>query len=483
MEPARSESEPFPHVAGSSVPGPALSLLSKFSRLWFSMQVSHRGRYSIERLLALEEYNQRTPWYRAVLVCIGAPLPMIAFVLSQECIPLQPPADGWKANYGLWIRAAILSGVVGGTVLIQVKYLIHGVHLFTRQMSLVLLGVMVGYTAICLVTAARVVFPIPFLSISMIVSFFTLIVVSLWIIVGKQFFLSVFAHLDQLLGFLLFISAQTLMAVIYPAYQVLFNAATNTPYELPVILLLAFIKFITRNMVSVSISHMEDMIPEAFIFTVDFFNAVYVVTCMQQTSSLVTAATIILIDLVHSVIAIRSLQQDSSRILDQLHREFGGMGGGRLHLLAVSCSLCHDLGKFETQKHSSLELRSCLPHVLSPAGKTLLSNLEKYSHKRPSLSIPWRSRRSASSAQDILNASFRVKSQREKPQRASFRSASIHTVNSISVKPVSATVAPMVRETQAAPHSSWILQKSLGVLFTSECLVLTEYLESVIPIF
>ncbi|KAG6611653.1 uncharacterized protein IUM83_13673 [Phytophthora cinnamomi] len=80
--------------------------------------------------------------------------------------------------------------------------------------------------------------------------------VSFRFVVGKSTFMQIVAHLDQLLGFLVFISVQTLMSIIYPAYQGLFNASAKT-------------QFVTKNIVSLSILHKEDMIPEGVIFTVD----------------------------------------------------------------------------------------------------------------------------------------------------------------------------------------------------------------------
>ncbi|KAE9077040.1 hypothetical protein PF010_g23662 [Phytophthora fragariae] len=67
-------------------------------RYWNDIQVGHRGRYSVERLLAFQEYYQRTSRGRAFLVCFLALQPPFVVAILVELIPLKPPDLGWKAN-------------------------------------------------------------------------------------------------------------------------------------------------------------------------------------------------------------------------------------------------------------------------------------------------------------------------------------------------------------------------------------------------
>ncbi|KAG3117940.1 hypothetical protein PI124_g3912 [Phytophthora idaei] len=70
-----------------------------------------------------------------------------------------------------------------------------------------------------------------------------------------------------------FFTVQMFMVIIYPSYQVLFEAVNQTNYELPVLLLLPTLKLILKNISTFTILHKEDTIPEQVIFTVDFFDA------------------------------------------------------------------------------------------------------------------------------------------------------------------------------------------------------------------
>ncbi|KAL4156163.1 hypothetical protein PRNP1_005195 [Phytophthora ramorum] len=93
---------------------------------------------------------------------------MIAFALSLECVPLQDPSDGWKANYGVWIRSAVVCAVIAYTMLVELRHLVEGVKISLRQTLLVLGCAVVGVSALCMTAAAYLAFPIPFMSILMV---------------------------------------------------------------------------------------------------------------------------------------------------------------------------------------------------------------------------------------------------------------------------------------------------------------------------
>ncbi|EGZ04763.1 hypothetical protein PHYSODRAFT_535636, partial [Phytophthora sojae] len=131
----------------------------------FSTQLSHYGgKYSVERLLALEEYIERTPFSRVVLVSVGTPAPIVALVVfCQESVPLQRPDEGWQANYGFWVRVAVQGAVIAFASAIHIGHLLDGAALSHRQLALYTLTMAVIYVGIALAIAANWVFPTPFL--------------------------------------------------------------------------------------------------------------------------------------------------------------------------------------------------------------------------------------------------------------------------------------------------------------------------------
>ncbi|POM62617.1 hypothetical protein PHPALM_28203 [Phytophthora palmivora] len=474
----------IPFTASEEQQSCSMKWFAKLRQVWFSLQISHNGKYSIERLLALEEYTRNTSLTRVLMVCVGTPLPMAALVLLQECVPLQDPAEGWSANYGFWIRAGILGGVVAVGMAAFAIYMIPGVVLSNLQLVILFTGQAIGYPAIAMLVAALWVFPIPFMVLT-IISLYVLLFVALFrIIAGKQVFNQMAAHQDEFLLLISFSGSQSVMAVTYAAYEVLFDRAIDTNYELPVILVLPLIKMVMKNLVSLPIVHMKDMVPEGVIFTVDFFNSMYLATCMQNTSSITTVTTMMTLDFGQTAIALRGLHRRSDTILARL-REACGISLDNDSLLPVVRLLCRDKDKFQQQARRDILLYSCLPHKLSSEGRKLLENLKNEpgngERQLPRFNMP---------QFDGLNCCFWTK----KKNRVGSLTCCLHR-NAEKFKPSNVTIVKPVRmETQPSadivksremtvnPHRK-ILGETLEVLFTSECLLLTEYLESIIPLF
>lgn len=279
--------------------------ISKLKRAWLATQVSHRGKYSIERLIALEEYTRSTSLLRVVLVCLGTPLPLIILVILQESLPLERPEDGWRANWGFWIRAAILGGITSHGITVQLNYLLQGINVSLRQFAFQFVFMAITYTAASVMVASLWVFPIPYMIIVMTLPFLLLMVGSMRAILGPSTFRSVLADRDQLQRFHRAVSIQVLMVVMYPAYQVLFKSVSGSAYELPVFLLLPVVKMVLKNLVSFCLADIADLIPENIIFTVHFFNAVYLATCMQSSSSSFAVVVIMIIDLAETGISLK----------------------------------------------------------------------------------------------------------------------------------------------------------------------------------
>ncbi|GMF63846.1 unnamed protein product [Phytophthora fragariaefolia] len=293
----------------------------------------------------------------------------------------------------------------------------------------------------------------------------------------------------QIFGFVLFIMAQAATLVIYPVYLVLFNAVANTKFELPVLFLLPIIKLIMKNVIAESIGYMEDMLPESVLLTVDFFNAVYMATCMQQISSTTTVITIVTVDIIRTTLTIQSIYGTASNLHRQVNREMR-WGDKKLKILQVGCAKCENVDNIARQDLSKIQLRSCLPHKLSSAGKAELARLEKFPFK-PAGKIHLR-RLSSLATLSIHNVDATTAYLNERSlslRRVSFRRTSAKVLagaqmNTIPVRP-SQQRSVSRRSSINSLHprnSSHILHITLTILFRSECLVLTEYLGSFVPI-
>ncbi|GMF30693.1 unnamed protein product [Phytophthora fragariaefolia] len=454
---------------------------------WSKLQISHRGgTYSVERMLALGEYTQNTSLMRVVLVCLATPIPMIVVIILQELIPLQDPRDGWSENFGFWLRLAILAGVICGSVVVHAKHMIDGISLSAYQV--VTLGILVGVTfpPIGMVVAALWVFPVPFIALLLDGLYIVEIVAAFRLIIGHEGFKSILSQRYECFQYVQFVSSQVLLSVVYPAYQGLFNAAAGTRYEILVILLLPAMKLTMKNLLSLTISHLEDMLPLEVIFVVDFFNAFYLVTCVQSASSTSAVAAILAIDISQSVLELYRFYGRTRSIARKEKKNIGTGDLNNLVLLSAVQTVCESADRFDSHLLPGIRLRS--NPVLQTQNNGWLGHLEK---RRQSDTTTYQTSPDASMVNNNLSS---ISPSRGKQTIVSnILNVCMHR-NGASVQPLGAVIMPVkasssvengeVPTNQHMPINRQpnFLTEALEVVFTSECLVLTEYLEAVIPI-
>ncbi|GMF21050.1 unnamed protein product [Phytophthora lilii] len=449
-------------------------------RLWTSLQVSyHGGKYSIERVLALDKYSRTTSLFRVVVVCIGTPLPMVTLVTLQELLPLQEPQAGWRQNYGFWFRVFMLAAAVSHTYLIQGKYMVDDFVQSSRRLVLFVLGISGIYTVVGMIVAANLVFPIPFFYITMTPAFYAPLLTLLYSILG---------HSHKLTKYVSFIVTQKVMGMLYPVYQLLFRTASTSDFVLPVILLLPVIKIIVKNILLHFTHHLEDLTPEAVIFTVDFYNALYLATCMESASTLNTMLIFIVTDFAQTVTVLIGMHRRTATILKRLQESIGTTESGTV-LRALS-SMCHNLFIIEAQFRSGVHVRSCFKHKLDRDDRQLLYKLERLPVK-PGIDSSriycW------SSAKGTVSQTRKLTSLRFASFSSSFTRLT-SSRRSTTVQPIVQASATAKRKqgrvaggpdgipTNLIEHAN-ILRETLEVLYTTECLVLTAYLEAFIPLF
>ncbi|KAF4144651.1 hypothetical protein GN958_ATG06181 [Phytophthora infestans] len=267
------------------------------------------------------------------------------------------------------------------------------------------------------------------------------------------------------------------MVLTYPAYEALFRFAKGSSYQLPVILLLPFIKVAVKNMVLRCMASMEDMLPEAVIFTVDFFNAVYVATCMQSASSATAITVITTTDLSQTIIMLFGLHHRTAELLPRLCQTIDIDPSG-CDLVNALCALCGDSKKFKKQTRTDVSIRSCLPLVLADEDRELLAILERLSSEESSDVDHVLKISSSSSVQHLVIPG-------KKPKRK-FRNILVRKHNDI-VHPLSSVDSTVTWATKVHRHKSnqsvTILRETLGALFTTECIIVTAYLEAIVPLF
>ncbi|GMF33444.1 unnamed protein product [Phytophthora lilii] len=433
----------------------AVAFGSRLLHAWKRLQVSYYGgKYSIERALALETYTKNTSLLRVCAVCISTPLRMIAIVILQELVPLQDPNDGWKANYGFWIRVTLLIFVGIPPLTVQATYFINGVRISACRQVLLSLCVSIGVISCALAIAARLIFPIPFYLLSLSPVLYVVLAISFRVVVGKQTLQYMLQRRDKLHRFVNYISAKFIPVFLYPAYEALFRIADGSQYQFFVILLLPLIKLTLKNIMLRCTAHMEDMTPEAVIFTVDFFNALYMATCMQSSSSAASVTVITLTDMFQTIIMIYGLHHRTSTILSRLTKSVNTFDKNE-GLLLILGLLCRDPDTFRKQRSIGIRIRSCLPHDLSETDEHILKQFDPLASAAvlPALTKALKQR-------NCIAWSAR-KSDQQKLQDASFASACVRSGNPIFSDPGKVDILDSIDAVFSFGTLRYVLNKSL----------------------
>jgi hypothetical protein len=467
------------------------SALNRFVGVYQHVQVSHRGKYSVERLLALQEYTQSASTFRVLLVCFLTPLPMLVIALGLEAIPLQNPSEGWRANSGMWIRVAVALAVGTSSISNQARLLVPGIDI--RPIHSIAIGIVVSalYTAASVAVAALWVFPIPFMIVVMYGPFMVALVVSFFIVVARcslQSLLQSETDLKMLERFSRFLSAQTLLGIVYPAYTIMFIRLASAGYELMALMILPVIRMIMQNLVAYSSSHLEDLIPAAAIFTVELFNSLYLAATMQRVTALYSVLVVLAIDAGKILFALHGLRGEMTSlatVFAQLDTASDHIGVSRPNVLFGMANCAVAVARSATiESPLNIQLRSCVKHKLSLAVIRQLAGLEQHDNFTTSLFGRERPRRADNTAIP------------GKPRLLSLLMRSTSVVPAPEGIPVAAFVLEDSDQGKNPPPSLPInqpdqantaevlrqLDQTLQVAFTIEYTALSEYLESVMPI-
>ncbi|OWZ03995.1 hypothetical protein PHMEG_00024182 [Phytophthora megakarya] len=452
------------------------------------MQLSHYGgKYSIERMLSLEEYTRNTSLTRVILVSISVPLFVFLLVLCQESVPLQDPADDWKANYGFWIRVGCLGAVVGYAGASQIGVWLDIPELSVKQTMVFCILKSVGFIAVGMTAANVWVFPVPFFILSLSLVWPVILVVALRIVVGARAFQEICSRQTQLQRLNKLGTLQGFMCTAYPAYQALFKTANHTSYELPVFLLLPIFRIVMKVIFTSAASHKEDLIPEQVVFTVDFFDAFYLATFMPNLSPK-TLISILIVHFVQTILELQELNQRTHSILAHL-RKIAGINDSNSDLLSTLRSLCYYSEPLRKQLRTDIRLHSSVSQRLSFEGRSLIETFrcESLSNRSGSTSQP-----STNLVQVSQPATMPVpgcESTFGGLKRALRKWGSVQPLTSVTVvtnhpnvkNGTCGTMTKTNKRMDSLDDTTKILREALEVLFTSECLVLIEYVEIVIP--
>ncbi|GAB9466633.1 hypothetical protein Gpo141_00004003 [Globisporangium polare] len=337
-----------------------MQLVHALLAFWSRVQISHRGKYSVERLQALDDYCKTTSLLRVLLVCVLTPVPALLLVISLECLPLKDPSEGWKANYVSWIRLWVMSFTIALGLVYQVRQMISGLSLPLLKVVAIGLSTSGCHIALMVYVSSAWVFPLPFGIVVSVIPFIAFFVGFFLLAIGRAAFKEIPTLRQQLLCQVYIVIAQAVLVLVYPVFSAIFTALSPTSQVL-FVLVLPVMKLTMKNVVAWASSHIEEYMPEITVFSVEVFNALYVATCMQSAGSRLTSVFIIAFDAFTAVLALRSIHHHTIMVT-KLKTQCNLTKSG---LLGTVLDICREPEVFKDEKSTSIRLHSPIRHKLS----------------------------------------------------------------------------------------------------------------------
>jgi hypothetical protein len=471
------------------------SVIQRLTKLWTSTHVSQCAVYSLERTLSLEEYSRSTTTSRTLLVLLCTPLPVLVFSLAIEAIPLDEPTRGWRTNYGGSVRVATLTMTLTLMSGLDTRHLLPGRIISNTKIILLAVIVTLVYSAMMAVGSEIWVYPIPFSIIVMSVPYWIVYTLTLWWLVGSEVIQNMHKHHPgAILRHFRFAQANMALIIVYPAFQALFSTIESAQLQLVmVIVLLPVIKMSMKQLMARKASHLDDLIPELVVVTVELFNALYTATCIQRLGSISTGLVVFAVDVIQNVITLRSIHMRTSRVW-QKHREQNGPNWIGSLLTAVR-TLIVTPRRFDPGALDGTKTRSCVPHKVSVRSQEILRSIEQGGSNffAPTRGVASRQllpccevhetedtpEPRSPSRQDLVSApvssktnAIRVAPAEVVPSPDTF--PQIMSARQLHPEPTSTVVTPI---SPISTRMSTILLDSQRVLFTIEYVVLAEYFE------
>ncbi|POM62349.1 hypothetical protein PHPALM_28508 [Phytophthora palmivora] len=278
---------------------------------WHRSQIGHRSEYSVERLLAFRDYYKCTSFTRVVAVCILTPLPAITVALLIDCTPLRSPSDGWKANYAFWIRwfFALVAVSVGATA--QIREVILPEAISNAEAVAISLGTAITDLSVALALAVTWRFPIPFGYILMVGPYMLILLGFTLMIIGRRLLTESPVLRQQIKSQATIIFAQGAVAMAYPFFTAVFTRLSGSQQTVFVIVTPLF-KFITKHIIANAAQGLHEYVGPIVVFSVDVFSVFYVAICMQISKTVVTTLLIIASDSFHVIVALRIISHQAN---------------------------------------------------------------------------------------------------------------------------------------------------------------------------
>ncbi|KAF1792051.1 hypothetical protein GQ600_23290 [Phytophthora cactorum] len=198
---------------------------------------------------------------------------------------MAPPDDGSRANYMIWARDCLSIALMTVAIFEQFRVSIPDLHINAIQFIALPMIAGVGAVLFLIAMSSTIGFPLPFTLVVGIPVWFAVVLLKSSVIV---------------------LICQVLLTFVYPAYLYGFIQVQPSNQKFYLVLL-PIIKIIAKNWISHFLGNKYDLKPQIMIFNVDVFNALYVSSSMQNSSSISTMLSMIGLDVVQAWVSISAI--------------------------------------------------------------------------------------------------------------------------------------------------------------------------------
>ncbi|KAG3103757.1 hypothetical protein PI124_g12710 [Phytophthora idaei] len=208
-------------------------------------------------------------------------------------IPLRPPFEGLDANYLFIVRVFLAFWVATIVINLQFRHSVLTAPLSNKRIIISGAFTAVFTTGVVYALSMAIGFPLPFGIITVSPMWVVFMLIPLLSFLKKA--RSDLEVWPLVINTLKVWVCQESLVVIYPTYFYIFTtlpADAKSPYAF----LLPIIKIFLRNVMSRTVVHLNDEIPEVVLMNVEVFNSLFMSYCMQNTPSIWTTLGLIAID-------------------------------------------------------------------------------------------------------------------------------------------------------------------------------------------
>lgn len=269
-----------------------------------------------QRAQSLVDYTESTSWIRVFAVCSLAFVPSFAFVILIEFMPLKPPSEGWRTNWVLWIRLTLSAFVLSLGAATQLIILIPASGLKFKHTVLIAISATIGFELTVFELAQFWRFPVPFGLLVGSPAWQSSMICSLFACIGANKWRASPEILKQVKATIRIISVQTLLIFIYPVFNAVFLRLHGYD-QIAFVLVLPVTKF-GMNTLTVRVSTGTPAARAIGMVTVELFNSLYLLKCMQSAASTRSVAGLITVDLIQNLLQLWRLREHVKHVKEDL---------------------------------------------------------------------------------------------------------------------------------------------------------------------